>query len=135
MHLLTRECCKLYWEHLDPEHGILAFHISNRYLDLEPVILALGEELGVEPLLISFNAPSDDPAQNHSSWVLLTRSATFAATPEVAESLSSWPESMTPILWTDDFGSLRQVLRTPDLADSLRDFADWLKKWWQRKTA
>jgi hypothetical protein len=46
VHLLTREALELYLQKLSP-HGILAFHISNRYLDLEPVLANLAHDAGL----------------------------------------------------------------------------------------
>lgn len=46
VHLITKEAVQLYLEHLKPG-GILAFHVTNRYLDLPPVLANIAEELGV----------------------------------------------------------------------------------------
>ena len=49
MHLLTREALRLYRDKL-ADGGLIAFHISNRYLDLAPVLGALARDAGlIEP--------------------------------------------------------------------------------------
>jgi hypothetical protein len=53
VHLLTKEACELYLRHLKP-NGIIAVHISNHYLDLEPVVVNLAKHFGFRLALIDF---------------------------------------------------------------------------------
>lgn len=101
-HLLTRECQRLYWEHLQPE-GILAVHISNRYLDLRPVLLDCGGMEGVSPYL--FVRQRTGPDVQECTWVLLSRSASLAGDVEVRQQTTAWP-TVRPVVWTDDFNSV-----------------------------
>ncbi len=48
VHLLTREALALYRRHLQPD-GIIAFHVSNQYVDLEPVIAGIASDAGLVP--------------------------------------------------------------------------------------
>ena len=52
IHLLTREALALYFHHLKPD-GILALHISNRYLDLEPVCARGAEFFDKQAMTVS----------------------------------------------------------------------------------
>jgi hypothetical protein len=107
MHLLTRECFDLYWQHLKAD-GILAVHISNRYLDLKPVIHGLAKDDNRSALLVQFDNVDDDPAVSASTWVLVTTNQDFIDSEEVQKSLTELDERQ--LIWTDDFGSLLQVL-------------------------
>ena len=55
-HLLTRECQRLYWEHLRAD-GVLAIHISNRYLDLRSVLIDCGGVEGVAHCCLNGGEP------------------------------------------------------------------------------
>jgi hypothetical protein len=71
IHLLTREALELYKNRLT-EHGLLALHISNRYIDLEPVVGQLAKETG----LIARVFRDDDqtpPGKARSAWVVLAK--------------------------------------------------------------
>jgi hypothetical protein len=73
VHLLTREALELYRDRLT-ENGLLALHISNRYLDLEPVVALLAKEVGLVAKVWRDNDDSS-PGKTRSSWVVLARSA------------------------------------------------------------
>jgi hypothetical protein len=76
IHLITREALAMYLTKVR-EDGIICFHISNRYLDLEPVLGALAEDLGLVGMTMSDSAPDDDPTvplgKSASTWVALAR--------------------------------------------------------------
>lgn len=116
MHLLTLECVRdVYLKHLQPQ-GILALHISNRYLDLSRVTRALAEELNLHVIRIdSDDAPlgrfQDGPAGGVSAaeWVLLTNNFDFVSYPKVRQATSNWDLPST-VLWTDKHGSLWKIL-------------------------
>jgi hypothetical protein len=101
-HLLTRECHQLYWEHLKPD-GILAIHISNRYLDLRPVLLDCGGVEGVKPYL--FERRRTGPDVQECVWVLLTRDGELKSDQRVAAVQSAWPAG-EKLVWTDNFNSV-----------------------------
>lgn len=212
-HLLTLECVQLYEEHLrDRNKGIIAIHISNRFLDLEGICYRIGRELGYDPILIDCDP---DPDKLHwgydSTWVLFTKNEEFINNPEVSFSHSLWefewrrsnvenflreelevevdlrlggdildqlgPDA-TPkptqdelqkvlegldldkyadqitdsekkkkylellkkvrrtdkqfqVLWTDNFGSLWQVIRLEfDWKENKKEVKEWFKEWW-----
>ena len=69
VHLLTRQAFELYFRHLKPG-GVLAVHISNKYLNLEPVVAAAAAWLDKEAVLIS----NPDDHQNGvyaATWILV----------------------------------------------------------------
>ena len=71
IHLLTKQSMELYKSHLT-EHGLLALHISNRYIDLEPVVARLAKDTGLEARLFSDNN-DDSSGKTRSSWVILAK--------------------------------------------------------------
>ena len=113
VHLITREALQTYLRHLKPD-GIVAFHVSNRFLDLIPVVARLASELEVHAALIS-DDPADDEdnvLKSRSDWVLVSRDAgALKARPIVeagAEPAEDRPGWRT---WTDDYSNLVQILK------------------------
>ena len=108
MHLLTAECADIYRRRLSPS-GVLALHISNRALDLDPVARGMARYLGWSAVEINSR---DDPATGESSsrWVLLTLNQDFLEKAGLAHHVSEWSKR-APITWTDDFASLWPVLK------------------------
>ena len=72
VHLLTRQALELYKGHLT-EHGILALHISNRYIMLEPVVARLALETGLSSRVWRDNNEGAYPGKTASSWVVLAK--------------------------------------------------------------
>jgi hypothetical protein len=109
LHLLTTEAIALYKRHLAPD-GIIAFHVSNQYLNLVPEIAQLGVATNMQSRLIE--SPSDDPTGVYrSTWVLLTNSATFFDRPEIARAAVATPTLPHLRVWTDDYSSLLRILQ------------------------
>jgi hypothetical protein len=113
VHLMTLEAMRLYFRTLAPG-GLLAVHISNRFLDLAPVLAAMSRELGLDAIL-EMHVPTDDQYAISSEialsrWVLIARSrADFGALVEDHrwESLDELPGP----LWTDDYSNVFRVVR------------------------
>ncbi len=109
MHLLTRECFQTYANHLASD-GLLVLHISNNEVDLAPVARGLAEELGFECRSIG-SADDAKHAVQQSDWLILTRNAAFLEDEKAKKHFRPWASSRAPIVWTDDFGSMHQVLK------------------------
>jgi SAM-dependent methyltransferase len=109
MHLLTVEAVQLYLDRLKPD-GILCIHISNRFLDLDVVCLAIAEKLGW-PIVLVESKGEDQLGTNSATWMLLTKNQEFLQDEAVREAIDAdWPRDRKPVLWTDDYGSLWQVM-------------------------
>lgn len=108
VHLLTTECGDIYRRHLRPG-GVLAIHISNRFLELDPITRGMAEHLGWHAVRIE-NDDDDSTGVFSSTWVLLTSSDTFVNEPDVRDVASDWDESDRILHWTDDYSGLWQVL-------------------------
>jgi hypothetical protein len=109
LHLLTTEALVLYRKHLAP-NGILAFHVSNQYLDLVPEIALLATSAEMKAELVE-SAPDAKRGAFHSTWVLLTASPTFFAQPEIVAATQPMPTQRGLRLWTDDYSSLLPILQ------------------------
>ena len=109
LHLLTAQAVEVYKRHLAPG-GILAFHISNQHVDLEPEIALLGKAAGMEVRRVS---SAENPARGEftATWMLMTANAGFFNQPDVASRVRPPSEDARLRPWTDDYSSLLPLLR------------------------
>ena len=108
VHLLTSEAFVTYARVTKPD-GVIAFHLSNRYLDLAPVVEQLARDSGFHAVLVADRPRGQDVSA--SDWVLVTRSTAFLGQPEIAAySTGIVPRSGLPV-WTDQFTNLFQILK------------------------
>ena len=107
IHLLTQEASDLYWQHLRPD-GILALHITNLHVDLSDVVRHMAIHAHKEAIFIEDKGRGG--GYNSSDWVLVTSNQTFLNDPTVRGSQDDWDHELEPIVWTDDFSNLFQVV-------------------------
>ena len=108
VHLLTLEAISLYFKHLRPD-GVLAVHISNRYLDLEPVLA--GETRATGKLARVVDTDDDDTQDVFgATWVLITSPANGFHGEELKNS-AEIESQRTVRLWTDDYSNLFRILK------------------------
>jgi SAM-dependent methyltransferase len=108
VHLLTLEAMQLYFRHLRPD-GILAVHISNRYLDLQPVLR--GEKDATGKLARVVDTEEDDSQDVFgATWVLITSPASGFDGEELSRSAEIASKRHVR-LWTDDYSNLFQILK------------------------
>lgn len=111
IHLVTREAVELYLTKLKPG-GIIAFHISNQYLDLAPVLIRIADELH-----LSLIAQKDDATQEEqektgrfgSNWVLLARERPSFRSLLTSGRWRSAKATQAAPLWTDDFSNILSI--------------------------
>jgi len=108
VHLLTKEAMDLYFRHLKPD-AILAVHISNRYLNLQPVLE--GEVRATQKIARVVDTEDDDTQDVFgATWVLITSPATgFKG--ETLTSSAPLDSKRTVRLWTDDYSNLFKILK------------------------
>jgi len=106
-HLITYEAVGVYLRHMKPE-GVMAFHVSNRFLDLKPVLLAIAEKRGLE---YAYVHETGEEGGTTSDWVLITRDKPFILRPSIVEATEPVLPRPEWNLWTDDFNNLVQVFR------------------------
>jgi spermidine synthase len=109
VHLLTREAFELYFRHLRPG-GVLAVHISNNYLDLEPVVARAAESLGKRRVAVRTTG-DDQQALFNTTWVLLSDSSELFDSRSLRRAARALRTQEGLRLWTDDYSNLLQVLK------------------------
>jgi len=111
VHLLTREAFKIYWQDLQP-NGVLAVHVSNRYLSLAPVVALAAKEFGKQAMDLNYDG-NDDEQETSSEWVLVTSRPGFFE----RDTIKPVAKKIDPIAglreWTDDYSNLYKILRHP----------------------
>jgi len=111
VHLLTREAVQMYLRKLSPD-GVLAFHVSNRYLELAPVLAAIGKDLGLVTMEQTDGPSPDEEAEGktQSMWVIVARRK--ADLGGLGKRYWSEAEPLPGVAaWTDDYSNLLSVLR------------------------
>lgn len=108
VHLLTRQALALYRDHLQP-NGVIAFHISNRFINLEPVVAGLARDAGLQVAIVNTRA-DDEQGYYAADWALVTANGTFLGLPEVAAAIAE-PDHRSVRTWTDDYSSILPLLR------------------------
>jgi hypothetical protein len=112
-HLLTREAFALYQERLD-EDGLLALHISNVHVNLEPIVA----ELACDQNLVALIQADTDlvpeerlRGKRPSTWVVLARQREHLGPLSESTRWRSLQRRSSPILWRDDYTNLLPILR------------------------
>jgi hypothetical protein len=109
VHLLDEESFQDYLQQLSPE-GILAIHISNRRLDLVPVVWTLADHFRLARDMVNDSGDGVDTYQ--SEWMLLARDPALLINPAIsshAQPMSGYVSRVK--LWTDDYNNLFQILK------------------------
>ena len=108
VHLLTRESFGLYFQHLKPQ-GVLAVHVSNRFLDLPPVVEASARAFGARAVKVT-SAEDQANAIFQATWMLVDRPAAPSGIAGVAETAPPEEERVVRT-WTDDYSNLIEILK------------------------
>jgi SAM-dependent methyltransferase len=96
IHLLTREALQLYFDKLT-EDGILLMHISNRHLNLQPVLGNIAKDIGVFAYHREDRDEKDEPGKSGSDWVVLTRRREYAERVTYITAIETVTEWETPL--------------------------------------
>ena len=110
LHLMTDEAVAVYERALSPQ-GLLMIHVSNNYIELEPVLAAIAARHRLHAL-VRLDAPSGELTVA-SSWVALTRDPTKLATLKAGSRKLEWRaiEPAQGDAWTDDHASVLPYIR------------------------
>lgn len=112
VHLLTLQSVALYAEHLRDKEGIIAIHVSNRYLDLAPIVLRIAAQSRMDAMVITDSGDSSEYG-SATKWVLLTRSPKAFAATVFAGAGSRLPDITNTPVWTDDYTSIFPIVDVP----------------------
>lgn len=119
LHLLTSEAMDYYIKSVKPDTGMIAFHISNRYIDLTPVIHGLARSRGMEIIVLPSIEETARLGTSSATWIVLTKDKEFAKDYRVRVTAEFFdPASEPSLLWTDDFASLWSVMTRAGVAVS-----------------
>lgn len=110
VHLLTREAFALYFRHLKPD-GVLAAHISNQYLNLQPVVEGAATKFGKEAVVVDFGQAASHSGIYPATWVLVGDPQGFLGKPEIEKAGRIHTPGTDELLWTDDYSSLFSILK------------------------
>lgn len=110
VHLLTKEAFDIYLKQIKPD-GVIVVHISNRYLDLRPVVEKLAEHFGLQVATIS---DDDEPDWwiYATTWMVLSKNQAIMEHEEIRDAADvAEPTNRNFPLWTDDFASLYSIMK------------------------
>ena len=108
VHLITAEAMDVYLQPMKPD-GIIAFHLTNRFLWLPPVVENIAKAKGLSAALI--HDENDNPLLRNTDWVLVARNPAVLAQPAIQKRSSEILGIPRLGVWTDDFNNLFDVLK------------------------
>ncbi len=108
VHLLTREAFAVYWRHIK-EGGVLAVHVSNRYVDLAPIVARAAAESGHSARLMTSSANANTGVSS-SDWVLVAEKPGFFAVPAFRTAKPIEAARGIPV-WTDNYSNVWRALK------------------------
>ena len=107
VHLLTLEAIEIYLRALKPD-GVLAIHVTNRYLDLQPVVREIADHFELKSGRVH---QSGGTLVKPSDWIILARNNSVVGSAEIAGRLEPLDSRRRVRLWTDDYSNLFQILK------------------------
>lgn len=108
VHLMTLEAVQTYLQKLT-EHGLLAFHISNRYLDLTPILSAIAQRLNLSIIKLENNNMNNYIYS--SLWVILARHYSDLENLIAQHKWEKVPCQKDATVWTDDFSNIISAIK------------------------
>ena len=111
VHLLAAEAYRTYLRHLNPK-GILAINITNRYLNLEPVVAQAAHANGFQGIVVD-DAGEDENYFSPSIWALLSRDGAILDDANFGDHFAVSKLRLKPGFraWTDDYSNIVQILQ------------------------
>jgi hypothetical protein len=109
VHLLTREALALYRKHLLPG-GVIVFHVSNQYINLEPVVASIAEDAGMKAESVHSRGDEQN-GYYYADWILVTANETLLSQPEIVNNGFATPLQGNVRLWTDNYSSVFPLLK------------------------
>lgn len=112
-HLITTEALQLYSDHLTPD-GVIAYHVSNRHLDLSPIVALQAATLNLATTArvdLGVDAGQQEEGKRTSSWIAVGASQQSLRDLAQLDGWTSPPVGDQTPLWTDSFSNLLSALR------------------------
>lgn len=108
-HLMTLQAMGIYLKNMKPD-GVIAFHVTNRFLNLAPIVKRIADEHGLHTALVVDDFEDDDDLAK-TDWVLVSRSAAALAHPKIVERTVAILDIPGLRLWTDSFNNLFKIIK------------------------
>lgn len=108
VHLITTEAMEVYLKHMNPD-GIIAFHVTNKFLWLPPVVARIAAAKGLHAVLIQDE--NDNPALRNTDWVLVAANPHALERELIRQAAISLKPDRAAQAWTDDFNNLFDALK------------------------
>jgi hypothetical protein len=97
-----------YLKHMKPD-GVIAFHVTNRYLELSPVVKLLAQARGLHAMSVA--DVGELRFGSSTNWVMVTLNPNFFKSQAFSEVAAEIEIPANLAVWTDDFNNLIQVLK------------------------
>ncbi len=107
VHLITKEAMAVYLRHIKP-NGIIAFHVTNRFLRLAPVVKRIADEYRLQVALVTDDAEDSDLAR--TDWALVMRGRRLSGKNGI-QGTGEIEQIPGLKLWTDDYNNLFRILK------------------------
>ncbi len=108
VHLITREAMAAYIKHLKPD-GVIAFHVTNRFLRLAPVVKMIADEQNLHTALVIDDAEESELSK--TDWILVSRNEKILARKEIKSAATQIETIAGMAVWTDDHNNLFRILK------------------------
>ncbi|MBI4204235.1 MAG: fused MFS/spermidine synthase [Betaproteobacteria bacterium] len=108
VHLITREAMAVYLKHIKPG-GVIAFHVTNRFLRLAPVVKQIADIYQLHTALVVDEAEDTDFSK--TDWVLVTRDQALLERKDIAGATAEILDIPGLRPWTDDYNNLFRILK------------------------
>jgi hypothetical protein len=122
IHLVTREALQLYLTRIKDD-GVIAFHISNRYLDLRPILAALAQDAGLAyyyQVHRQFTKKEVQEFRYPSFWAVMARKPATLAKLVADPRWEKW-DKPAGVRWTDDFSNILAVFQWKDFTVKINE--------------
>jgi spermidine synthase len=108
IHLITAEAMGVYMKHMNPD-GIIAFHVTNRFLWLPPEVARIAAAKGLYSVLV--HDENDNPALRNTDWVLVAANPLVLEREAIRHAATPIKLERKALAWTDDFNNLFNALK------------------------
>lgn len=110
VHLVTQQALDLYLSKL-AQGGIMAFHISNRSLNLKPILAELAESRKLVCIGFDDLKPSSFEGKDPSQWVVMARSPAEISNLSINSQWERLEGQKGTRVWSDDFSNILRAIR------------------------
>ncbi len=108
VHLITTEAMGVYLKHMNPD-GIIAFHVTNKFLWLPPIVARIAAAKGLHAILI--HDENDNPALRNTDWVLVAANPRVLERESIRQAATPLNPDKAALAWSDDFNNLFDALK------------------------